>query len=160
MIVSMDMIISTASYYCGWSHKSTFQKYSGTVIWIWRGGKNQKLCSVSSLEHSRFDSKSSHNALLSVEENQNRVTICSLVLPHIESNSSRDPKTIQNWLFYWNNSITIKKILTSESFFVVCIKNYITKYIQIWTYGPNLCQNVKIWNPSFSFSRALTCADD
>ena len=80
-------------------------------------------------------------------ENQNNVAICSLVLPHIESNSTRDPKNLQNWLFSWNSLTTIKAILTSEYFFVVHIKNSITNYIQICAKTP------KFETPIFLFLR-------
>ena len=112
---------------------------------------NQTFCSVCFLDHSRVNSKSSHGALLLVEENQNCVPICYLVLPCIESNSSYDPKTHQNGLFYWNNWTNIKAILTNILFVVIYIKNTMTKYIPIWPYSPNLGQNIEIGYPHFPF---------
>ena len=73
------------------------------------------------------------------------------VLLRVHSNSSYDPKALQNWLFSWNKSTAIKAILTSEYFFFINIKNAITQYYQIWAYVPNLIQNTKIWNPHFPF---------
>ena len=42
MILSMDMITSTARYYCGCSHQYKFKNLK-TMIWIWRGGRKSKI---------------------------------------------------------------------------------------------------------------------
>ena len=48
--------------------------------------------------------------------------ICCLVLPHIDSISIHDSKTLQDWLFSWNKSITIKAILTIEFLLLSTLK--------------------------------------
>ena len=120
--------------------------------------ENQRSCAIWSPEHSRVESKSIHDALLLLEENQNFVPICFLVLPHIESNFSHDSKTLQNGLFFWNNSPAIKEILTSEYFSLYTLKYGYNVYssVGLWPNSPPKRQNLK---PPLSFSRALTRAD-
>ena len=69
----------------------------------------------------------------------------------------KTPQTLQNWFFPWNNSKTIKSILTSEYRFVIYIKNAIKNYIQIWAYDSNLCQTPKFETPIFLFLCIHTC---
>ena len=114
---------------CGWNNQSNFKK----TLWILKIGAPIR-CSPK---------KMSLRALSCIHE--------------LSKNPVTTKKTLQNWLFSWNNSTTIKAILTSEYFFVIYIKNAIILYSQIWAYGPNLCQNAEIWNTVFPFL-AHSCA--
>ena len=72
------------------------------------------------------------------------------------------PQTSSELVVFIDNSTTIKAILISDYFLIIYIKNAITKYIQIWAYCLNLCQNVEIWTPflffSFTHARRLLMA--
>ena len=125
MIVSMAMIKSTDSYYCGLSHQTTFQNKSRITIWIWRVGRIQKIVVHLILGELTSPVKTQSWRAPVIRRNQSRVPIWSLVILLIESNSSHDPKTLQNWLFFWNNSTTIKEILMIEYlFFIYTLKFY------------------------------------
>ena len=117
MIVSMHMMTSTYSYTKSNKIK-LYLHYKTTQERRFEFGaveENSKFCSIWSLDHPQVESESSHDLrqLLFYKILQDDVPICSLVLPHVRSNSSHDPRTLQSWLFYCNNTITTKAILTS-----------------------------------------------